>query len=87
MHLGVELGLDPARIETIIAFGAASEIGAQTKGSSDASTTDALASVAALVAEGRVTVPIAETFPLDRVRNAFELLEQHHAHGKVVLLP
>jgi NADPH:quinone reductase-like Zn-dependent oxidoreductase len=87
VRLGVELGLPPEKIETIIAFEAAGEIGALTKGSSDASTTDALQAVAALVAQGKVTVPIAEVFPLDRVRDAFELLEQHHAHGKVVLVP
>jgi len=39
------------------------------------------------VARGELEVPIAATFPLDEVRAAFELVEQGHAHGKVVLLP
>jgi NADPH:quinone reductase-like Zn-dependent oxidoreductase len=87
VRLGVELGLAPSRIETIIGFAAAAEIGALTKGSADASTPEVLAAVAALVAEGKVVVPIAKVFPLDEVRQAFEFLEQHHAHGKVVLVP
>ncbi|AMM20923.1 NADPH:quinone reductase [Frondihabitans sp. PAMC 28766] len=87
VHLGVELGLQPDRIETIIAFGAAAEIGALSKGSSDASTPEVLAHVAKLLDQGKVTLPIAQTFPLTEVRAAFELLEQHHAHGKVVLVP
>lgn len=87
VRLGVELGLDPSKIETIIAFAAAAEIGALTKGSVDASTAEVLSRIAALVAEGKVTIPVARVFPLDEVQAAFEFLEQHHAHGKVVLVP
>jgi NADPH:quinone reductase-like Zn-dependent oxidoreductase len=46
-----------------------------------------LAELAGLVAPGDLDVPIAATFPLDDVRDAFELLEQGHTRGKIVLLP
>ena len=40
-----------------------------------------------LVASAELEVPIAATVPLDNVRAAFELLEQGHTRGKIVLLP
>jgi hypothetical protein len=32
-------------------------------------------------------VPIARTYPLEQVRDAFRELEQGHTHGKIVLRP
>jgi NADPH:quinone reductase-like Zn-dependent oxidoreductase len=43
--------------------------------------------MAALVASGQIEIPIAATYPLERVRDAFAELEERHAHGKIVLLP
>ncbi|NLF05474.1 MAG: NADP-dependent oxidoreductase [Actinomycetales bacterium] len=40
-----------------------------------------------LVASGRLQVRVAQVFPLDRVREAHELIVSGHARGKVVLLP
>jgi NADPH:quinone reductase-like Zn-dependent oxidoreductase len=34
-----------------------------------------------------VHVPVARTYPLDQVRDAFADLEQRHTLGKIVLLP
>jgi len=34
-----------------------------------------------------IEFPIAATYPLDRVGNAFEELERRHTHGKIVLIP
>jgi len=36
---------------------------------------------------GKLTVPIAATFALDEVREAFEQIETHHTTGKVVVIP
>ena len=41
---------------------------------------------AKLAAEGRFTVPIARTFPLDDWREALAASLSGHAHGKLVLL-
>jgi NADPH:quinone reductase-like Zn-dependent oxidoreductase len=38
-------------------------------------------------AEGSLEIPIAATYPLDSVREAFGELADRHTHGKVVLLP
>lgn len=87
VHLAVELGVARDRIDTIIAFQAAQELGVKAEGSSDASTPEVLAEMAELVATGQVTVPIAATYPLERVRDAYAELEQRHTRGKIVLIP
>jgi NADPH:quinone reductase len=87
VRLAVGLGVPPDRIETIIAFDAAKEYGTRAAGSGDASTTEVLAEIAELVASGQIEVPIADTFPLARVKEAYDELEQRHTRGKIVLIP
>jgi NADPH:quinone reductase-like Zn-dependent oxidoreductase len=87
VQLAFDLGIEPARIETIIAREKAQELGAKSDGSGDASTTDVLAEMAELVASGQIKIPIAATYPLEKVRDAFAQLEERHTHGKIVLLP
>ncbi len=87
VQLAVDLGVPPERIDTIIAFAKAAEVGAKTEGSADASTPEVLAEMADLVASGAVDFDIAATYPLDQVADAFAELEQRHTHGKIVLLP
>ena len=43
--------------------------------------------MARLVASSQVEVPIAATYPLDEVREAFAVLQQRHTRGKIVLIP
>ncbi|WP_232234590.1 zinc-binding dehydrogenase [Actinoplanes sp. N902-109] len=43
--------------------------------------------MAGLVADGRLELPIAATYPLDRVVDAFTDLEKRHTRGKIVLVP
>lgn len=87
VQLAIDLGIAPERINTIIAFEKASEVGARTEGSASGTSTDVLALMADLVSSGQVEFPIAATFPLEEVQQAFELVEQRHTHGKVVLIP
>jgi NADPH:quinone reductase len=87
VQLAVDLGVAPERIDTIIAFQKAGEVGAKTEGSVDASTPEVLTEIAGLVATGAVEFDIAATYPLDQVADAFEELEKRHTHGKIVLLP
>ncbi|CQD03521.1 zinc-binding dehydrogenase [Mycobacterium lentiflavum] len=87
VQLAADLGVAPERIDTIISFQKAAEVGAKTEGSAEASTPEVLAEVADLIASGAVDFDIAATFPMDRVADAFEELERRHTHGKIVLLP
>ncbi len=87
VRLALDLGVATNRIETIIAFQVAAQTGVKAEGSSTASTPEVLAEMAQLVASGQISVPIAATYPLDRVREAYAELEQRHTHGKIVLIP
>jgi NADPH:quinone reductase-like Zn-dependent oxidoreductase len=87
VELALDLGVAPQRIDTIIAFQKAGEVGAKTEGSTDASTPEVLAEMADLIVSGAVDFEVAATYPLDRVADAFEELEKRHTRGKIVLLP
>jgi NADPH:quinone reductase len=87
VELAVELGIPRDRIETITSFEKAQELGVKAEGSATASTPEVLTEMANLVASGAIEVPIAATYPLDRVTDAFAELEQRHTRGKIVLIP
>lgn len=87
VQLALDLGVAPGRIETIIAREKALEVGAKAEGSVDASTAEVLSEMAQLVASGQIEIPIASTYPLEEVRDAFAELEERHTHGKIVLVP
>jgi NADPH2:quinone reductase len=87
VQLAVDLGVAPDRVETIIAFAKAQELGTKAEGSGDASTREVLTEMAGLVASGTVEIPIAAQYPLDRVADAFAELERRHTRGKIVLIP
>jgi NADPH:quinone reductase-like Zn-dependent oxidoreductase len=87
LRLAGSLGIPRDRIETIVSFEAAKEIGAKAEGSGDATTTGILAEMADLVAAGHIEVPIAATYPLGRVADAYTELEKRHTRGKIVLVP
>ena len=87
VQLAVDLGVPPERIDTIISFQKAGEVGAKTEGSAEASTPEVLTEIADLVASGALEFEVAATYPLDRVSDAYEELEKRHTHGKIVLLP
>lgn len=46
-----------------------------------------LGELARLAARRELTVPIAGTYPLEQVRDAFRELERRHTHTKIVLRP
>ena len=87
LDLAIELGVPRDRIETIASFEKAQELGVKAEGSGTASTPEVLTEMANLVASGAVEIPIAATYPLDRVADAYAELEQRHTRGKIVLIP
>ena len=87
VQLAVDLGVQPDRIETIISREKAEQLGTKAEGSADGSTTEVLSEMAELAASGEIEIPIAGTYPLDQVRDAFAQLEERHTHGKIVLIP
>ncbi|MEU0507993.1 MULTISPECIES: NADP-dependent oxidoreductase [Amycolatopsis] len=76
------LGVPPARISTIAADGRLPGVHATGAFAADPA---ALERIADLVAAEAVTVPIAASFPLDRIREAVALQAGGHVHGKIVV--
>jgi NADPH:quinone reductase-like Zn-dependent oxidoreductase len=87
VELALGLGIPRERINTIADFRAAQRHGVQAQGTHAIATADLLAELARIVADGEVEIPIARTFPLDEVRDAYRELEQRHTRGKIVLVP
>ncbi|MEV7978767.1 NADP-dependent oxidoreductase [Streptomyces sp. NPDC086519] len=87
VEMAVELGVRPERINTIRDWSAAGEVGARTYGEGSAACAVVLGELARLAARGELDVPIAGTYPLERVQDAFRDLEGRHVQGKIVLRP
>jgi NADPH:quinone reductase-like Zn-dependent oxidoreductase len=87
VDLAIELGVDSARINTISDFEAVQRLGVQAQGTHAIASAALLAELVELVADGELEVPIARTFPLDQVREAYRELADRHTHGKIVLIP
>lgn len=79
-----ELGIAPARINTIADRSAVAEFGISAVGGAAASIPQ-LAELADLVAAGEIDFPIDSTYPIDNVREAYEHLIAGHLRGKVIL--
>jgi NADPH:quinone reductase-like Zn-dependent oxidoreductase len=82
-----ELGVAPSRVDTIVRFDAVQTYGIKAEGNAVGASADTLAKLAELAASGDLEVPIAATYPLDQVREAFKQLETGHIRGKIVLVP
>ncbi len=87
VDLAIELGVAPQRINTIIDYDAVQRLGVNGQGTHAIASAPLLAELARLVADGSLEIPVASTFPLDQVRDAFRELSARHTHGKIVLLP
>jgi NADPH:quinone reductase-like Zn-dependent oxidoreductase len=87
IDLGLELGVEPARIDTIVDWDRAAEVGAKTDGNMAGASADVLAELAGLVDRGELEIAIAATYPLADVQDAYRELEKGHTRGKIVLLP
>ncbi len=83
-------GGDPKRVLTVTDFAAAAELGVRHSFGEDIKPYDRSAvfsEFAQLAADGKFTVPIAATFPLDDWRTATEISLGGQARGKLLLLP
>ncbi|MEH0580668.1 MULTISPECIES: NADP-dependent oxidoreductase [Streptomyces] len=87
LDLALALGVGPNRIQTTVAMQRAAEIGARADGRHNATAREILVELVDLAASGAVEIPIAATYPLDQVADAFAELEQRHTRGKIVLIP
>jgi NADPH:quinone reductase-like Zn-dependent oxidoreductase len=87
VRLALDLGVEPSRVDTIVRFDAVQQYGVKAEGNAAGASAAVLAELAGLIAAGELEIPIAATFPLDQVRDAYRLLAKGHIRGKIVLLP
>ncbi|AUH39634.1 NADP-dependent oxidoreductase [Streptomyces sp. CMB-StM0423] len=82
-----DLGVRPERVDTLINHTDAERYGTRTDGNAQGASADVLAELAARIADGDLEVPVARTYPLEQVRDAYRELERRHTLGKIVLVP
>ena len=82
-----ELGVEPSRVDTIVRFDAVEKYGVKSEGNAVGASAATLAELAELIAAGELEVPIAATYPLEEVREAYAKLAEGHIRGKIVLIP
>lgn len=87
VELALALGVPGDRVNTIIDFGQVGKNGVLGIGSTEGSSAEVLSEIVTRLADGRLELPVQQTYPLDAVRDAFTELEQRHTRGKIVLLP
>ncbi|AMB58979.1 NADP-dependent oxidoreductase [Microterricola viridarii] len=85
IQAGLDLGVDPSRINTIADRPFAAQHGVATVGGGAASREE-LAALGLLIAAGAVEFPIEARYPLEQVREAYALLQAGHLRGKIVLV-
>ena len=82
----IELTGSAEHVITIADFQGAQQTGVTFSGGSDANRAwSALTDAAALVEAGRLTVPVAQTFPLAEIGEAHRISETGHPRGKLVV--
>jgi NADPH:quinone reductase-like Zn-dependent oxidoreductase len=87
IDLALALGVPRERIDTVVDYRGAQEKGVKAFGTTDAGGTSALSELADLAASGDLHIPIAATYPLTAVQDAYRALANRKAHGRIVLHP
>jgi NADPH:quinone reductase-like Zn-dependent oxidoreductase len=87
VRLALDLGVEPARVDTIVSFDAVQRYGVKAEGNAAAASATVLAELAKLIAAGQLEIPVAAVFPLAEVQDAYRRLGQGHIRGKIVLVP
>lgn len=90
LHLAARLGVAADRTDTVVFSSAARELGTTMAGAAalpHEQVPAVLTELAESLASGRMELPVASTYPLDDVVDAFAALETGHTLGKIVLVP
>jgi NADPH:quinone reductase-like Zn-dependent oxidoreductase len=82
-----DLGVAPERVDTVVRDDAAEKYGVKLDGNAAGASAATLGELAGLIAAGELEIPVATTYPLEQVREAFTELAKGHTRGKIVLIP
>lgn len=83
---GFELGLPAGRICSIVDHAAVAELGLASPGRYVKSA-ELNAKYVGMIADGTLSIPVQAVYPLAGIREAFEILEERHVSGKIVVIP
>jgi NADPH:quinone reductase-like Zn-dependent oxidoreductase len=87
LDLALHLGVPVDRIDTVVDYPGAKQKGIKALGTTDAGGTPTLAELAALATAGDLHIPIAASYPLNAVQDAYHALAARKIHGRIVLHP
>jgi NADPH:quinone reductase-like Zn-dependent oxidoreductase len=87
IDLALALNVPGERIDTVVDYRGAQEKGVKARGTTDAGGLPALSELADLAASGDLHIPIAATYPLTAVQDAYRALANRKTHGRIVLHP
>ena len=87
VKVAIDLGIKPERINSIANFPAAQQYEIKVDGGTKGREIINIEGLSKSLAKGEFEIPIVATFPLEKVRDAYELLSQGHTHGKIVIIP
>lgn len=82
----ISLAPEPSQVVSIANFAAAAAGARVTGGSADSQPVKALAEAAELLEQSKLVIKI-QTFPFDRAAEAYQISQDGHARGKLVLVP
>jgi NADPH:quinone reductase-like Zn-dependent oxidoreductase len=83
----VELAGGPERVVTIADYAGAQQTGARFSGGMGTErAVHALRDIGPLIDSGKFSLPVAQTFPLERIGDAHAVSQDGHVRGKLVLL-
>jgi NADPH:quinone reductase-like Zn-dependent oxidoreductase len=82
----IELAGGPEHVVTLADFAGAQEHAVRFSSGDAGRAVHALAEIGELIEAGRFSLPVAQTFPLEKVAEAHRVSEGGHVHGKLVLL-
>lgn len=81
-----DLKVRPERVDSIVRFDAVEKYGIKAEGNAAGASASTLAELAGLVAAKELEIPLAHTYPLAEVREAYAQLAKGHIRGKIVLI-
>lgn len=87
VELALRLAVAADRIDTIIDFDAIERHRVRGDGNAEGANVPDLSELVDRLADGRLELPVAATYPLAEVRAAYTELERRHTRGKIVLIP
>lgn len=85
VDIAIGLGVRPDRINTLADGAAILKYGVHSDAQEEAASPGLWATLADMAAEGQFTIPIAQVYPLEEVRQAYRDVATRHTSGKRVL--